>query len=161
MKNKRFLLINTFFIGGVLLDWALEMANKFKSCNNPTIVGAVLGTVINPPPNLMISALDGKLMISDCYVLDRILPEYKRIIDLPLESKKGELSLQPYEIDREDGKLEDRKDYKITDIELKEKEIVFKDTLKQGDTVLLISTQDNQQYFVVGKVTRVGADDVS
>lgn len=143
------------------MDWALEMANKFKNCNNPTIVGAVLGTVISPPPNLMISALDGNLMISDCYVLDRILPEYKRVIDLPLESKKGELSLQSYEVDREDGKLEDKKDYRITDIGLEKKEVIFKDTLKKGDTVLLISTQDNQQYFVVGKVTRVGADDVS
>lgn len=140
------------------MNWANKLADEFKSRNNPSILGAILGIVVSPPPNLKISILEGQVYITKVYVLDAVLEEYERAIDMPFENLEGELTIQPYKTKREDKEVLEPKDYKINILEVKKKRITTKDTLKKGDEVLLISSQDNQIYFCIGRVTRLGGE---
>lgn len=137
-------------------DWAGKLAHELKRRDNPPILGAILGTVITPPPELKISILEGQVYITKCYVLDYVLEGYQRVVSMPLESTTGEITMKEYEINREDGGLLVSKDYKMNEFELKDKKIVTRDTLKADDEVLLITSQDNQTYFLVGKVQKIG-----
>lgn len=136
--------------------WANQLSNEFKKRNNQPVLGAILGTVISPPPKLKISILDGQVFITEVYILDSILEDYSRLVTMPIESALGEITLQPYETTREDGVLLEAKDYKINVFEIQNKEIITKDTLKIGNQVLLVSSQDNQVYFCLGRVSRIG-----
>lgn len=140
------------------MNWANKLADEFKSRNNPSVLGAILGIVVSPPPNLKISILEGQVYITKVYVLDAVLEEYERVIDMPFENLEGELTIQPYKTNREDKEVLEPKDYKINILEVKKKRITTKDTLKKGDEVLLISSQDNQIYFCIGRVTRLGGE---
>lgn len=140
------------------MNWANKLADEFKSRNNPSVLGAILGIVVSPPPNLKISILEGQIYITKVYVLDAVLEEYERMIDMPFENLEGELTIQPYKTNREDKEVLEPKDYKINILEVKKKRITTKDTLKKGDEVLLISSQDNQIYFCIGRVTRLGGE---
>lgn len=137
-------------------DWAAQIAKEFKARNNFNTLGPIIGTVVTPPPALKVSILEGQVFITEIYVLDSVLTEYTRTITMPIEGTEGELTIQEYDAKREDKKLFPPKDYKINIFEVKEKQIVTKDTLKTGDKVLLISSQDNQMYFCLGRVTRLG-----
>ena len=140
------------------MNWANKLADEFKSRNNPSVLGAILGIVVSPAPNLKISILEGQIYITKVYVLDAVLEEYERMIDMPFENLEGELTIQPYKTNREDKEVLEPKDYKINILEVKKKRITTKDTLKKGDEVLLISSQDNQIYFCIGRVTRLGGE---
>ncbi len=137
-------------------EWSVEFAKQLKARDNKTVIGAILGTVITPPPNIKISILEGQVFITSCYVLDYVLPDYERIVTMPFEAKSGELTIQAYDTKREDAKLLSSQDYKINEFELKGKKIFTVDTLKEGDEVMLITSQDNQTYFLVGKVRKLG-----
>ena len=141
------------------MNWANKLADEFKNRNNPSVLGAILGIVVSPPPNLKISILEGQVYITKVYVLDAVLEEHERAISMPFENLEGELTIQPYKTKREDKEVLESKDYKINILEIKKKRITTKDTLKKGDEVLLISSQDNQIYFCIGRVTRLGGEE--
>ena len=70
-------------------DWAVLFAKELKNRENPQILGAILGTVVDPPPQLKISILNGTVMLTDCYVLQNILYGYTRIVTIPEQTATG------------------------------------------------------------------------
>ena len=53
-------------------NWAEQFAKELKKRENPQILGAILGTVIVPPPKLEISILNNSVIIKKCYILKNI-----------------------------------------------------------------------------------------
>lgn len=53
-------------------NWAEQFAKELKKRENPQILGAILGTVIAPPPKLEISILNNSVIIKKCYILKNI-----------------------------------------------------------------------------------------
>lgn len=137
-------------------SWAVQLAGELKKRDNPSILGPLLGIVLSPPPALKISILDGKVFVTEIYILSSLLEQYERNLTMPIESVQGELTLQEYVATREDGEVLPPHEYKINLFEIQKKKIVTEDTLKKGDTVLLLSSNDNQKYFCLGRVTRLG-----
>lgn len=45
-------------------NWSIELAQEFKSRNNPIMLGAMLGIIINPLPDIKIQLLNGGAIIT-------------------------------------------------------------------------------------------------
>lgn len=132
-------------------DWAEQFAKELKKRENPQILGAILGTVIVPPPKLEISILNNSVIIKKCYILKNICQGYTRIIEIPEQTATGKAKGKGYTIGGTDTH-DVVTDVTIQSVGMPSAEICFIDTLKAGDEVLLVVSPDNQTYFVIGKV---------
>lgn len=144
-------------------DWAELFAKELKQRENPAMLGAILGTVITPPPALKISILNGSVFITSCYVLQNIVEGYAKIATIPEQTATGTAKGKGTAHTVSDGgegasphSHDVTTDVAIKTIGIPSAEIYFEDTLKVGDEVLLVVSPDNQTYFVIGKVLKVG-----
>ena len=128
---------------------------ELKKRENPQILGAILGTVIAPPPKLEISILNNSVIIKKCYILKNICQGYTRIIEIPEQTATGKAKGKGYTIGGTDTH-DVVTDVTIQSVGMPSAEICFTDTLKAGDEVLLVVSPDNQTYFVIGKVIKIG-----
>lgn len=145
------------------MDWAMTFAKELKQRENPAILGAVLGTVITPPPKLKISILNGSVLITKCYVLENLLNGFTKIATIPEQIATGTANGKgTTNIVNDGGEGASPHSHTVTTdvtiktIALPNAEICFEDTLKAGDEVLLVVSPDNQTYFVIGKVKKIG-----
>ncbi len=145
------------------MDWATTLAKELKQRENPAILGAILGIVITPPPKLKISILNGSVFITKCYILENLLNGFHRIATIPEQTAIGTANGKGTTNTVNDGgegasphRHTVTTDVTIKTIGIPSAEIYFEDTLKSGDEVLLVVSQDNQNYFVIGKVQKIG-----
>ena len=144
-------------------DWATAFAKELKSRENPQILGAILGTVITPPPKLKISILNGSVLLTKCYVLENLLNGFTKIATIPEQTATGTAKGKgTTTIVNDGGECASPHSHDVTTnvaiktIAISSAEICFEDTLKAGDEVLLVVSPDNQTYFVIGKVKKIG-----
>ena len=145
------------------MDWATTLAKELKQRENPQMLGAILGIVITPPPALKISILNGSVFITNCYILQKIVEGYTKIATIPEQTATGTAKgkgTTNIVNDGGEGAIPHSHTV-ITDVAIKtigipSAEICFEDTLKAGDEVLLVVSPDNQTYFVIGKVKKIG-----
>lgn len=144
-------------------DWAAAIAKEFKQRENPNMMIAILGIVITPPPNIEISILNGTVMIRECYILENLLKGFTRIVTIPEQETsgkgigKGETDIIfDGGVDAQPHSHNVTTEVTIQSIGMSNAEIQFQDTLQSGDEVLLIVSPDNQTYFIIGKVKKIG-----
>ena len=142
-----------------------EFATVFKKLKNRNFLGAVVGSVLEPPPNLRIIINDKIILEKEhIYISSHILKGYKRTLDIEasieLEGKEFLLEASPYVInDTSAGgprMITSIPEGQTSKIKLKgdikgEGSIEFTDTLIKGDMVLLIASSDNQNFFLIDK----------
>ena len=75
--------------------------------------------------------------------------------DLPEQTATGKAKGKGYTIGGADAH-DVVTDVTIQSVGMPSAEICFTDTLKAGDEVLLVVSPDNQTYFVIGKVIKIG-----
>lgn len=139
------------------------MAQELKDRENPQMLGAILGIVMAPPPQLKISILNGTVMITDCYVLQNLLQGYRRMVTVAEQTATGTgngKGIAHTVIDGGMGASPHQHDVTtnvtIQTVGLPNVTLDFEDTLKVGDEVLLVVSPNNQTYFVIGKVQKMG-----
>lgn len=117
------------------MDAVTDLALMFKNNENPKQVSMSTGIVISPPPNAQIRLNDVVILYNHQLVFAaHILDDYEREIEL-----EGNIRFT---------------DSQFQSFEAKEVKSTTKDTLKEGDEVILLPTADEQLYFVVGKGVR-------
>lgn len=117
------------------MDAVTDLAKMFKNNENPKQVSMSTGIVISPPPNAQIRLNEKVILYNNQLVFAaHVLGDYERDIELKGEIRFTESTFQAFEA--------------------KEVKSKTKDTLKEGDEVMLLPTADEQLYFVVGKAVR-------
>ena len=107
----------------------------FDANKNPKLVSMTTGIVISPPPNAQIRLNDTVILGNNRLVFAaHVLDDYEREIE-----PEGDIRFT---------------DSPFQTFEAKEVKSKTKDTLKEGDEVILLPTVDEQLYFVVGKAVR-------
>lgn len=146
------------------MTWDKRLANIIKKRDNPKLIGPVIGTVIKPLPDIQIKALSGKALFDkdDLYINKNLIAGYTRsvesngVIDLG-DDLCGETDLindGGYEATSHKHTLET---LEITDGPYSfEGELILKDSLVKGDKVLLLPTDNNQKFFIICKVKKLG-----
>lgn len=117
------------------MDSITTLAKILKDKENPKPVSMSTGIVISPPPNAQIRLNDTVILGNNRLVFAaHVLEDYEREIEL-----EGDIQIT---------------DSPFQTFEAKEVKSKTKDTLKEGDEVILLPTADEQLYFVVGKAVR-------
>lgn len=117
------------------MDALTEFATMFKANENPKLVSMSTGIVISPPPKAQIRLNETVILNNNRLVFAaHVLEDYEREIELEGDIKFTDSPFQTFEA--------------------KEVKSTTKDTLKEGDEVILLPTADEQLYFVVGKAVR-------
>ena len=119
------------------MDPITTLAKMLKQNENPEPVSMSTGIVISPPPNAQIRLNDTVILGNNQLVFAaHILEDYERELELEGDIKFSDPTLgEPT-------------------FEAKKVKSTTKDTLKEGDEVILLPTADEQLYFVVGKAVR-------
>ncbi|MDP1394762.1 DUF2577 domain-containing protein [Lysinibacillus capsici] len=117
------------------MDSITTLAKMLKQNENPKPVSMSTGIVISPPPNAQIRLNDTVILGNNRLVFAaHVLEDYEREIELEGDIRFTDSPFQRFEA--------------------KEVKSTTKDTLKEGDEVILLPTADEQLYFVVGKAVR-------
>lgn len=117
------------------MDSITTLAKLLKQNENPKPVSMSTGIVISPPPNAQIRLNDTVILGNNRLVFAaHVLEDYEREIELEGDIRFTDSPFQRFEA--------------------KEVKSTTKDTLKEGDEVILLPTADEQLYFVVGKAVR-------
>lgn len=135
------------------MDSITTLAKILKDKENPKPVSMSTGIVISPPPKAQIRLNETVILNNNQLVFAaHILNDYEREIEIEGELKftdadcgtivnaAGTGSVVSLDVD--------------TTFEAKKVKSTTKDTLKEGDEVILLPTADEQLYFVVGKAVR-------
>lgn len=135
------------------MDALTEFATMFKANENPKLVSMSTGIVISPPPKAQIRLNETVILYNHQLVFAaHILADYQREIELEGELKftdedcgtivnaAGTGSVVTLNVD--------------TRFEAKNVKSTTKDTIKEGDEVILLPTADEQLYFVLDKAVR-------
>lgn len=141
------------------MKYVEKLAKEIKDNRNRDIIGCIIGKVISPPPNIAISILDGQVIIRKCYILKSALSGFKKTMTIPLTSAEGKTNtnIHNHFIDELSNNTNlSTHEHNIISLGIKNAEVEFNDELKKGDELLLISSQDNQIFFVIGKVEKIG-----
>lgn len=122
-------------------NWDIELAKKFKERNNRQRIGNVIGKVISTFPNFKISILDGQVVLdkNQLYISSLLEDNYKR----------------EFEVNNIEGATSNTSEHSHS-IESLKGVIKFTDSLKLNDEVLLIPAENEQVWFIVGKVRKLG-----
>lgn len=117
------------------MDSITTLAKMFRDNENPKPVSMSTGIVISPPPNAQIRLNDTVILGNNQLVFAaHVLEDYEREIELEGDIRITDSTFQTFEA--------------------KEVKSKTKDTLTEGDEVILLPTADEQLYFVVGKAVR-------
>lgn len=110
-----------------------KLAKMFKHRDNILYSGPLTGTVISPPPNLRVWMND-KLILEpeDIVLAASVLNGYQRQISI-----KEARTVSSSSISEIEGKLS------------------FQDTLKVGDEVIVLPSQDEQTYYLIDRAVRL------
>ena len=149
-----------------------KLAKKIKGFENPSPIGAIIGEVISPMPELKISIMDNQVILypEQLYINTLLTDEYIREFeiensDFELSGDKFSLTASPFVIqDTTPGSprpVTSIPEGQTTKVEIGGKAKItgkFKliDTLKAGDLVKLTPTADEQTFFVDYIVKKVG-----
>lgn len=114
--------------------------------NPPSIC---VGVVVTPPPNLSIKIGDLVLLKDDLKVADYLLLDYKRKLEI-----KGKLQCETNETGggSGDASFASHNHAINADVKITEGELIYKDTIKAGDEVAMLSSYDGNMYYVLFKV---------
>ncbi|MCS5420775.1 MULTISPECIES: DUF2577 family protein [Psychrilyobacter] len=141
----------------------------FRKLRNEKPIGNVLGKVINPPPELKISILEGQITLypDQLYMTDNLWNDYYRTYKIESEITEMTRDIENYSFQNTTateiaslhthpiktlagkGSDESTGDYKA------QGDFWFTDTLKKNDLVMLVPTIDEQTWFIVDKVRKV------
>lgn len=156
------------------MSWENELAKQFKQRDNPSIIGAVIGKVISPMPDLKVSILDGIVILQkeQLYITAGLKEKlYKTEIR---GSKSGDIQIRTITYSQNEEILDDdfpkqrikivqetgtNQLYEITNLDMFDKENIKINLwfeLKKGDEVLVIPSASEQQFFIVDIVEPVG-----
>lgn len=117
------------------MDSITTLAKMLKQNENPKPVSMSTGIVISSPPNAQIRLNDTVILTNSQLVFAaHVLEDYEREIELEGDIR---ITASPFQT-----------------FEAREVKSKTKDTLKEGDEVILLPTADEQLYFVVGKAVR-------
>ncbi|MCB2309053.1 DUF2577 domain-containing protein [Clostridium estertheticum] len=128
------------------MDYATAFASKIHSKTNISRIGNSLGIVLSLTP-LKISISGGAVILNDlnCYMCNNLVESL---------TNNATLELKAYTVNASANvsgggnisslSVSDKNDYDAV--------ITFKDILKIGDKVLVISDIDGQKFFIVDKV---------
>lgn len=144
--------------------WDVGLAQMFKERDNKINIGPCVGKVVGIGP-LKISILGGEAIldetIHEIYICDNLLDTYTR------EYKdEGNIKFQDTDCGttnkvHDGGEGASPHNHIVENLSIDTKyntigTIVFTDTLKKDDEVLLIPAENQQVFFIVGKVRKVG-----
>ncbi|AOY76689.1 DUF2577 family protein [Clostridium formicaceticum] len=128
-------------------NWDVEISKLFTERNNRQVIGNVVGKVVSTFPNVKVSILDGTVILEkdQLYCCDHVLAGYTR--EFQSESEGDIITHTPppqiYDAHTVMESLEHTG------------KITYIDTIKVGDEVLLVSTVDEQTWFIVDKITKL------
>lgn len=123
----------------------IKLMQKHGAKYNPPSIQ--IGQVISPPPNIIIKIGDLQVDKDNILIADYLLPNYQRQITIPETTATGtmttELTGSPY-----------AHTHTMTEVGIQGK-IQFTDTLKAGDTVVVMPTEDRQTYILLARLVRL------
>ncbi|MGL6114415.1 MAG: DUF2577 family protein [Cetobacterium sp.] len=142
----------------------LEFAIFLKSLTNPSWLGAITGEVESPPPNLSVkihnktTIYNNKILISS-----EKLNGYKREFSLDGKIVEENINLESSSMTKagqgpHEHILKSFKgsgNYSATGI------ITWTDTLKKGDKVLLIPTNNHEYFYLIDKIEILGENNAT
>jgi hypothetical protein len=144
------------------MDAISELAMLFKERENVIYMGPQVGTVISPPPNIKVS-LGEKIILDkeDLIISAHVLAGYQRAMEITNIKNTG-LSSGSGDMDFHLTGNPPSKNYTITGLSIpqssamkSEGTLKYTDTLKVGDQVILIPSNDNQKYYLIDKAVRL------
>ncbi|UPW82721.1 DUF2577 domain-containing protein [Lysinibacillus sp. Ag94] len=117
------------------MDALTVLAKMFDDNKNPKPISMSTGTIISPPPNVQIQLNDVVILRNHQLVFAaNVLEDYEREAELEGDIRFTDSTFQTFEA----------KDVKAR----------TKDTLKEGDEVILMPTADENLYYVLAKAVR-------
>ncbi|MED4701607.1 DUF2577 domain-containing protein [Lysinibacillus capsici] len=135
------------------MDALTDLAKMLKDNENPKPISMTTGIVISPPPSAQIRLNETVILYNEQLVFAaHVLDEYEREIELEGELKFTDNNCGTISNAAGQGTVETLN--VDTTFEAKKVKSTTKDTLKEGDEVILLPTADEQLYFVVGKAVR-------
>ena len=153
-------------------SWTNKLAKKIKGFENPNPIGAIIGEVVKPMPELTISIMDGQAILypEQLYINTLLTAEYVRSFEIKdstfdLSGDKFTLTASPFVISDTTPAgtrpVTQIPEGQTTKVEVSGKAKItgaFKlvDTLKKGDMVKLTPTTDEQTWFVDYVIKKVG-----
>lgn len=112
------------------------MKRQGASVNPPS---AQIGTVVSSNP-LVIKIGDLPVDKDNILVADYLLERYKRKIKIPKVAAIGETGIN------------NEHKHSVDSIGIDEVEITFLDTIKQGDKLAVLPTEDKQTYIIIARM---------
>ena len=130
------------------MDGAARLAKMFKERDNIPYMGPQIGVVISPPPEIKIGLGDKIILSKDHLIIAaHVLAGYQRDIEIPVTSDlTGNTANALVGTSTEHNHA-----YENLGIA---GQMLYMDTLKAGDEVILVPSTDAQIYFLVDKAVR-------
>lgn len=107
------------------------MKEKGAAYNPPSIQ---IGKVISDSP-LIVEVGNLQLTRNNLILADYLVSEYKRKITIPCSEAEGTAG-----------------EHSVSEVGIKDGEIIYKDGLKKDDKIAMLSTQDRQTYIILARV---------
>ncbi|RKD26679.1 hypothetical protein BEP19_15845 [Ammoniphilus oxalaticus] len=142
-----------------------EMALMFEELDKEPYAGPQIGIVESPPPEIVVIAGPRILWKDQLIIAAHVLDGYKRDLELTSvtidnqNTDEGDITLRDPPLPTNPATTTS---YSIMDLDIAQSSaskisgrMEYVDTLKKGDEVILIPSQDNQTYFLVDKAVRL------
>ncbi|MCI1745131.1 MAG: DUF2577 domain-containing protein [Heyndrickxia oleronia] len=133
-----------------MADELTALASLFKERENKPPSSITTGIVISPPPNAKIR-LNEVVILNNSHLVwsAHMIEEYKRELEL-----EGDIKFS----DSDCGSTSDGATVTTlnvdTNFEAKNVKMTTKDTIKEGDEVIIMPVSDNELYYVLDKAVR-------
>ena len=139
------------------MSWDIEIGEMFKKNNQTPYMGPVAGEVISPLPDIKISILDSKVLLTkkNLYISKNLLPEGEFLKNAKIEGEIILAQQQAGSTSQESSHTHSIETLTVNTEFTAEAVIKWVDPLKPGDKVLLIPTHDQQTYFVVDVIIKL------
>ena len=119
------------------------MQRQGASLNPP---GIRLAEVVSPPPDIVIKMGELQVDKNNILIADYMLPGYKR------EASGSSAGTIITHLDVEEPEPPDYSEHTVMESMSYEGTARFTDTLKSGDTVVVMPTEDRQTYIILARV---------
>ena len=143
------------------MDGVSELAKMFKDRDPIKYMGPVVGTVLSPPPEIKIQAdkdiiLDKSHLVIGASVLDG----YERKYEIQGNIKFNDSNCGNTNSVNDGGYQASNHSHILESVNINTQytadgQIKTTDTLKEGDKVILIPSQDEQTYFLIDWAVRL------
>ena len=139
-----------------------QLAQLFKERENKIYLGPQIGKVLTPPPGIKISLGDKIILDKERLIIaSHVLNEYEREVEINGDIEiSGGIGLTTLVQPPPPETPTTSQTWGMTSTSLNGQETItgkmkYTDTLKPGDEVILIPSNDNQIYFLIDKVVRL------